>query len=257
MPSADLTQQIAENVHEKDRLLYFEPNEIAGIQYRNANIHNGDIPSNVAWDMDELNMNVDLQVIVPSNDDCGMVNYHIIEKQSVGDIEMRSWVSFMQGDLRRNDKNYLTTDYTNISFTEIKENKVVSKEDLGITSIDINFDAHFYPIVTMKLVDVRGQSLLSPTELNFDYETTGTENSVESFFNALFRFPYPRFLLSVKGFYGSRITFTLAVDTFNSAFNAESGDFEVTIKFIGYVYGLYCDLPLDLIVASPYYNDTY
>lgn len=258
----------------KQKLNYFDPiidwYDIDGSS--NYTMNNGKIPNNVGWNQEDLNMSVDLQVVIPSNGDCGQIDYHIMSEQLVDE---KGFASLMQGNLNYGKQNYQTTDYTNISYQEIKQNKVVSKEDLGITSIDINFDAHFYPIVTIKMVDVRGSSLITPNQVGFDnksvnssinemtrsgVDTSGlnADNStVRSFFESLFRFPYPRFLLTVKGFYGSKITFTLSVSDFKTNFNSESGDFEITIKFIGYVYGLYIDLPLDLVMASPYYNSEY
>lgn len=239
-----------------NRLICYDPNDLNSLNYSNDGI----LPSNVNWNQEDLNISVDLQVIVGSTSDCGQTNYHIISNEVVKKCD---YVSFMQGNLNYGDKNYQTTDYTNISYQEVKQNKVVSKEDLGITSIDINFDAHFYPIVTIKMVDVRGSSLITPNEVFFNNKIANEDGrddadySARSFFDSLFRFPYPRFLLSVKGFYGNRITFTLAPSDFNTDFNSETGDFEVTIKFIGYVYGLYVDLPLDLIFASPYFNKEY
>lgn len=242
-------------ITEKDRIIYIEPNEI-------ATHNNGSNVSNLAWNQEDLMMSVDLQVIMPSNDDCGQINYFITEKNLVNGTDLNSttpWASLMQGNLEYNHKKYITTDYTNISYSEYENGKVVSKEDLGIKSIDINFDAHFYPIVTMKMTDVRGNSLFLPSEYEFQQNVSGNamDEAKRSFFRALFRFPYPRFLLSVKGFYGSKITFTLAVSDFKTQFNSESGDFEITVKFIGYVYGAYIDLPLDLIISSPLYNVEY
>lgn len=241
-------------VTEKDRIIYIEPNEI-------ATYNNGSNVSNLAWNQEDLMMSVDLQVIIPSNDDCGQINYFITEKNLVNGTDLNSapWTSLMEGNFEYNGKRYITTDYTNISYSEYENGKVVSKEDLGIKSIDINFDAHFYPIVTMKMTDVRGNSLFLPSEYEFQQNVSGNamDETKRSFLRALFRFPYPRFLLSVKGFYGSKITFTLAVSDFKTQFNSESGDFEITVKFIGYVYGAYIDLPLDLIISSPLYNVEY
>ena len=144
-----------EYVISKERILYVDPTEFASCNYK----YNGRRVNNVTWNEEDLHMDVDLQVIIPSNDDCGTISYHIQSDQWVKDLNLEkfsNWVSFMQGNLQNlnETQNYLTTDYTNISFTQIKDNKIISKEDLGITSIDINFDAHFYPQVVIKFIDV-------------------------------------------------------------------------------------------------------
>jgi hypothetical protein len=156
----------------------------------------------------------------------------------------------------------LTTDYTNISYSEIKNNNVSSKEALGITSIDITFDAHFYPKVTINFTDVHAYSLFMPAEEEYKeglkskafeagkYHEAG--RAYTNFFNAVFHFPYPRFLLTVKGFYGTKVTFILAVETFKSALNSNTGNFDVTINFIGYMYGIYTDIPMNFLMCAPY-----
>ena len=101
----------------------------------------------------------------------------------------------------------------------------------------------------MSLTDVRGSGLMCPAEMDyFDKGATGFKN----FYSALFHFPYPRFLLTIKGFYGNKITFILAVEDVKTELNAETGNFDVNISFIGYMYGLYTDIPFTLLLAAPY-----
>jgi hypothetical protein len=60
------------------------------------------------------------------------------------------------------------------------------------------------------------------------------------------------FTLRVKGFYGKQVEYNLAVEDFKSSFNSETGNFECIVKFIGYMYGIYTDLPMSYLVAAPY-----
>jgi len=249
------TQNTDNSVMEKGRLIYVEPNELAGNNYK----YNNKIPNNVAWNQEDLSINVDLTVVRPDRSDCGGVDYNEKIKNCVGRIQGDSnpMMSLLTGSkLRGSDDNtptYLTTDYTNITYTDITSKGVRTSESLGISSIDINFDAHFYPLITIKFIDVRGESLLMPSDWQYEEFTNGKRQR-GSFFSSFFHFPYARFLLTVKGFYGNRITFSLAVSEFKSEFMPETGDFGVTVSFIGYVYGVYCDIPMNLIMASPYYN---
>ena len=90
---------------------------------------------------------------------------------------------------------------------------------------------------------------MCPAEMDyFDKGTTGFKN----FYTALFHLPHPRFLLTIKGFYGNKITFILAVEDVKTELNAETGNFDVNISFIGYMYGLYTDIPFTLLLAAPY-----
>lgn len=247
------------DVQAKGRLVYIEPNNIR--KELGMKFGNGD---NISWRPEDLNLSVDLQVIIPDRDSCGqadigdnfVVNISSIENAFKGN----EWQSFMGGNTLAEGQNYLTTEYTNISFQEIRNNKAGGKENLGIQSIDIQFDSHFFPIVKMKMIDVHGYSLMMPAEEQYrsDLENRAKkkpqEKVCEQFFNALFHFPYPRFALSIKGFYGNRVTFMLAVNDFQSNFNSQTGNFEVEISFIGHMYGVYADIPLSLLLVAPYIN---
>ena len=250
----------------KNRLTYIEPNDFASYY----NLHDSDIKTTeLSWNLDDLAMSVDLQVIIPRRGDKGQINYlsqvDNVNIQNSNTSPLGKYISYMGGikyDDKPNSQSYITDNYTNISFQEIKDGKVVDSESLGIDSIDINFDAHFFPLVTIKFTDIRGSSLFMPSEYEFgqsvgSVDADTTKKATGSFFNALFHFPYPRFLLTIKGFYGNKVTFQLSVSDFRSEFQSETGNYSMTVQFIGYVYGLYTDLPLNLVMAAPYYNDGY
>lgn len=246
------------------RIVYVEPNDIVASTGESVSL------DNVSWNPEELNMAVDLQVIVPRRSDFGSRNSSsgkksIVEIWTEGMDDLNRYISFMQGaDVKDNNGNLvgreLTTDYINASYTEVTSQGQSCKEALGIDSIDITFDQHFYPQVNIKFIDVRGYSLMMPTEEVYRLEHVDAGSSrlnkggYINFFRALFHFPYPRFLLTVKGFYGTSVTFQLAVNEFRNNFNSDTGNFEITVSFIGYMYGLYTDVPLNLLIAAPYYG---
>ena len=152
------------------RIVYIEPNDIASVK----GINGGRI-DNVTWNPDDLNMSVDLQVVVPDVNDCGLVDYS----------DKAFNMSLFEGK-KLNGKNYLTTDYVNIGFQEFRKNGVSDRETLGVNSIDINFDEYFFPEVSVKMTDVRGNSLLSPTEYGY-YEdlreaATGEKNHFKNLY---------------------------------------------------------------------------
>ena len=249
------------------RLVYIEPNDIAS----------GDSPlDNVSWEPEQLNMSVDLQVVVPGRND-----YEKVKNDETIILSTINWddtsnvgryVSFVQGSDISNGKSVigheLTTDYINATYSEVYKDGKSNKECLGIESIDITFDSHFYPIVNIKFIDVRGFSLMMPAEEEYlgseewramnDTERSRTyaNQGYTNFFRSVFHFPYPRFLLTIKGFFGNPVTFMLAVNEFKNNFNSQTGNFEVNISFIGYMYGLYTDIPLNMLIAAPYYGIT-
>lgn len=245
----------------KNRLVYIEPNDIAKEKLRNASPN----LTNVAWDAEDYNIYVDLQVVCPNRDDCG--------QETVG-LDNNNYISLLEGVKLNSysEVGNLTTSFTDISYSEIKNNSVSDKEALGITSIDITFDAHFYPKVTINFTDIRAYSLFMPAEESYKeglktkaYETIDEETgnrlydergrAYTNFFSSLFHFPYPCFLLTVKGFYGTKVTFRLAVDTFRSALNSSTGNFDVSISFIGYMFGLYTDIPMSYVLCAPYVGE--
>lgn len=243
------------------RLVYVEPNDIIKDHIKTSNKNH----TNFTWDPEDLNLYVDLQVVCPNRSDCGEES-EIAENGGYSN----AYISLMEG-VKIGKNNALTTDYINVSYNEIKNNNVSSKEALGITSIDITFDPHFYPKVTINFTDVRAYSLFMSAEEEYKEGLKNEANEAgkydekgrayTNFFGAVFHFPYPRFLLTVKGFYGTKVTFVLAVDTFKSSFNSNTGNFDVSINFIGYMYGIYTDIPMNCLFCAPYvgeldYNDS-
>ena len=222
------------------RIVYIEPNDIASVK----GINGGSV-DNATWNPEDLNMSVDLQVVVPDINDCGLVDYS----------DKAFNMSLFEGKKLR-DRNFLTTDYINIGFQEFKKNESSDKENLGVNSIDINFDEYFFPEVSVRMTDVRGDSLLSPTEYGYyndlQEEKTGKKNNFKNLYKCLFHFPYPKFFLTVKGFYGTNVTFELAQSDFKTTFNSDTGNFDVQLNFKGYLYGLYTDIPINYILIAPY-----
>ena len=240
----------------RGRIVYIEPNSIQselsqeGSQYERAD--------NIAWNPEDLNISVDLQVVIPDRDACGKYldakfNVEVMDSNSPLQKQMQS---FLSGNDLGGGKQYLTTEYTDITYQEIRSGQKGAKECLGIESIDIKFDANFYPQVSMKFVDVRGLSLMQPLEQGYIEDMEKRIGTCQSFFNSLFHYPFPRFYLSVKGFYGNRITYVLSVSDMKSNFNGNTGNFDVTVNFIGNMYGVYSDIPLNYLIAAPYFGSS-
>lgn len=160
-------------------------------------------------------------------------------------------LSFFEGiKLDKNsDNTYLSTYFTDITYEDSKGGGVI--EGLGIESIDINFDSWFTPMVTIKFIDVRGSSMLVPNQYDKDVESSKYVTS-DKLYKCFFTFPYPRFRLMVKGFYGKAVTYQLTVSKFNGSFNASNGNFEAVVNFIGYNYSLLTDIQFQYLAAAPY-----
>lgn len=129
----------------------------------------------------------------------------------------------------------ITTNWTDIGGGSILGQ---DKEGFGITSIDVDIKSSFVPQVTINFVDIRGATLF--------------EQGPCSQYASFFHMPYPVFELTVKGFYGKPVTYTLALRQFTTKFNSSTGNFEVKAEFIGYTYAFLADLLMGYALAAPY-----
>lgn len=226
------------------RLVYIEPNDLAT---------NGEALDNVTWNLEDLNIGVDLQVIIPDRNYTGHLgdsnNYQFSVSQKEGGINRYN--SFFGGTTIKG-QSLLTDNYISASYIEIKNGRCGSNECLGIKDIKIEFSEYFYPKITMTFLDVRGMSAIASAEEEYVNGLKNNERLYTNLYRALFHYPYPRFLLSVKGFFGTKVTFDLSVNDVKAALNSESGNFDVTVQFIGYMYGLYTDIPMNMLIISPY-----
>ena len=146
--------------------------------------------------------------------------------------------------LRAGDTNFTYPDSSvnlNTDWTDIGGSKIDGGTDFGtfgITGIDIDINSSVQPKVTIDFVDIRGATLFEQ----------GTCSPYASFFHM----PYPVFELTVKGFYGKPVKYTLALRKFTSKFNPSTGNFEIRGEFIGYTYAFLADLVMGYALAAPY-----
>lgn len=155
----------------------------------------------------------------------------------LGDNDKES-VSFMNGQ-KFSDGQYLSTFFTEIGseFDIIGEN--LDLETLGITGVEVNFNASNMPIVTINMVDVRGR-LLSMGD--------------KSPFSVFYEIPYPLFKLRLKGYYGKAVEYDLHLLKFNTTFNSNYGGFEIKCEFTGHTYAYLSDLLMGYLKGVVYTN---
>lgn len=153
--------------------------------------------------------------------------------------------------------NSLTTNYTDIFLKDLKQNGPTT-ETFGIESIDISYNHFMVPEVTIQFVDVRGVALFAQREMQ---ETSNTDEAInsnnkddiaDSFFQCFFTFPYPKFSLLVKGFYGQPVSYELTCADFRARFDSRTGNFACTAKFVGYYFSFLNDVMMNGVVAAPY-----
>lgn len=153
--------------------------------------------------------------------------------------------------------NALTTNYTNATYGAFKE-ETPSTEMFGIKSVDISYRSYMTPDVTIEFVDVRGISVFGQKEYfetnkNIDkaINSESTEDITNTFFQCFFTFPYPKFTLFVKGFYGQPVSYELTCYDFRARFDSSTGNFACTAKFVGYHFSFLSDVMMNAILAAP------
>lgn len=130
-------------------------------------------------------------------------------------------------------------------------------EMVGIKSVNIEYERSCVPIINIVFTDVRGMSIFQPQELARDNVYNGIKgidkhNVAQSFFQCFFKMPLPKFTIYIKGFYGKPVAYEVMCDKFDTNFNSDTGDFEVTTRFIGYAYSFLTDVSMDALLAAPY-----
>lgn len=241
---------MAENeiVKQNGRIFYVDPNDVFGLGG-----DNGVIP------------------LTPPYEDMSIAFNLIIEKYDRFDNQKRNqmglcWCDKLSGDGHYNvlngsisDENgvydsqgnrYLSTYYVDISADGYNKGEQI--EGLGVSSIQVSFDSYYTPTVVINFVDVRGSALFGREEAIHTSKSGNGEINSSNVFGSFFTIPYPKFKLQIKGFFGKAVTYQLTVTNFKANFNAQTGNVEATVQFVGYTWSLLTDIPLQYLVAAPY-----
>jgi len=153
-------------------------------------------------------------------------------KQSLENISIAA-VNF----LKPNNQDYLTTNWTDLQ-SEGADPNIINSELLGITNITYRCGASFTPTVNITLEDIRGRALF--------------ESGNDSVYSVFLNLPYPTFYLTLKGYYGKAVRYTLILQKFQASFDQSSGNFISTLNFIGYKYNILTDLQEGFLLGLPY-----
>lgn len=138
--------------------------------------------------------------------------------------------------LNPNNQDYFSTNWTDLQSQHANPN-VINSELLGITNISYKCGASFIPTVDITLEDIRGRSLF--------------ESGDESVYSVFLNLPYPTFYLTLKGFYGKAIKYPLILQKFQASFDQSSGNFLITLNFLGYKYNVLTDVQEAYVRALP------
>ena len=137
----------------------------------------------------------------------------------------------------KNQQNSKQVKENNETYTLNYANNVEDNTLFGIKSIAIRTNSSFVPTVTVIMEDVQGRALFS----------LGNESPYAAFFNL----PYPPFYLTIKGYYGKAVRYELVLLKFNASYNANNGDYTVTLEFLGFKYNVLSDISVGHLIACP------
>ena len=109
---------------------------------------------------------------------------------------------------------------------------------LGITSINIRQGLDFLPTIKMTLEDIKGRAMFE-----------GGDNSP---YAAFFNLPYPKFYLTIKGYYGKAVRLQLMLQNFSSRYDTGDGNFKIDLTFYTYKYTLLSEIQMTSLLAVPH-----
>ena len=243
-----------------EKVVYVEPDtklaELYGFKDALGNVHQMQVP------LEDLCISMNLMVEVRGRSMQSATNdgnrVLIMSWEGKGDKQN---VNFMAGSRLHVDTkegsgyiNALTTNYTDIFIDEIRQGYGTS-EMFGIRSVDVEYNNFMVPEVNIEFVDIRGASLFAQEETRYGSMMPGDSpeyDIAKSFFRCFFTFPYPKFTLMLKGFYGKPVSYELTCADFKSRFDCETGNFNATAKFVGYSYSFLNDVAVTALFAAPF-----
>lgn len=221
------------------RIRYIEPSNF-------FNQKEGTYSDAINFPYEDYNMAVDLTIRKVNRYSCGWWNTGG-EQNEITYSSKNGSISFLGGTKYNDNDSFLTTNFTDVSMTSPENNTL---ECFGIESITISYTAWLCPQITIKFVDIRGATVMQPVENNYFNDNNKAASS--EIYRALFSFPYPIFILKVKGFYGKGVTYRLAVSKTNFELDSSTGNFNITVDFVGYMFGIYTDIPMTYLAIAPY-----
>ena len=199
------------------------------------NFYGQDSSNNISVPLEDLNISVQLSTFKKGRT-LLTANNTVKTTQSSKKVS----VTFIEGT-EVNGEKFLTSKFTDLTTVFDKDND--SSENLGITNIDVDFNSSYAPLVTINFLDLRGSSI---------FQNESQLNNNENKYSVFFQLPYPLYELTIKGYYGQPVKYCLHMTKFNSKFNAQTGNFEITANFIGYTYAMLSDMLLGILKAIPY-----
>lgn len=244
-------------LRETDYMTYIEPNHTADMTDQDGN------PIQLTHDYEDYCVAVDLAI--------EMRGRHVASaKQGENTTVLMHWYdkehsrteSFFGGTDMSVEKNgtkrILTSSTAEVFINDIKQNTEMSSENIGIESISIRYNNYMVPEVEVAFVDVRGASLFMPEE--YRHNLVGSKSKMTgvadmdisgAVFRSFFTFPYPKYTLVVKGFYGQPVSYMLSCTNFTSELDQNNGNFVMRATFVGFSFAFLNDISYNTMICAP------
>jgi hypothetical protein len=110
-------------------------------------------------------------------------------------------------------------------------------EGFGISSIDVKVNSSFVPEVNIEFVDIRGMAFANKGK--------------NSPYAILFDFPPALYELTLKGYYGRSLTYDLHLVKYNVAFDANTGNYNISTQFIARTFAPLTDVLFKYVEIFP------
>ncbi len=142
-------------------------------------------------------------------------------------------------------KGKFTTEWTDFFTSDAANDKskssyILDPETFGLRDIAISVNANHLPVIKITFTDIQGRMLFE------------RGNDPDSPYNIFFTYPYPKFYLTYKGYFGKAVEVPMYLLKSNTRFIPESGDYEITAEFQSEMFGLFNTFLVIYAYVAPY-----
>jgi hypothetical protein len=124
-------------------------------------------------------------------------------------------------------KGEFTTQWSDFFTTNNQQDNFYDPETFGIHSIDVTHNAANVPVIKIEFIDIQGRTLLE------------RGNDSTNPYNIFYRFPYPLFMLTIKGYYGKGIQYPLSMTKTSTTFDSNTGNYIIRAEFLSRTFSIY------------------
>lgn len=181
------------------------------------------------------------------------VNGNVIPPTVSADVTSQAiYVNFLNPlkNKKRADGTYerkgkFTTEWTDFFTSDAANDKskgsyILDPETFGLHDIAISVNANHLPIIKITFTDIQGRMLFE------------RGNDPDSPYNIFFTYPYPKFYLTYKGYFGKAVEIPMYLLKSNTRFIPETGDYQITAEFQSEMFGLFNTFLVIYAYVAPY-----